>query len=504
MPIITHQKHSLEARIMASTHNLGFPRIGANRELKFALESYWRGQTPLAELQSCGARLRKHHWELQSDLDYAPVGDFSFYDQVLDASFMLGNAPERVNAHGGNDVDRYFRVARGRSAGDSDCSCVHAGEMTKWFDTNYHYIVPEFAASTEFSLNAAPLLEQLAEARRTGVQAKPVIIGPLTYLWLGKCKDNSDRLGLLPRLLPEYARLLDALAAHGVDWVQMDEPILVTELDTNWQNAFKTAYEALNTGKVRILLATYFGQLKENLPIACKLPIQGLHLDAINARDEVEAAIRLLPDRAVVSLGVINGRNIWKTDLHSTLNWLEPIHRTLGNRLWIAPSCSLLHVPVDLASESKLDAEIKSWLSFAVQKLVELRLLAKALNTGRVSVQEELVANAAAILGRHESRRVHQSEVKAAIENIDSSLGARSSAHAERAAKQAALLKLSDYDDWFISTDKRNPPGQKPVPGREAGRSVIPPGHAGRDRTLRARAGGARAGCSRARRSRTQ
>ncbi len=452
MPIVTHQKHSLEARIMASTHNLGFPRIGANRELKFALESYWRGQAPLAELQSCGARLRKHHWELQSDLDYAPVGDFSLYDQVLDASFMLGNAPERVNAHGGSDVDRYFRVARGRSAGDSVCSCVHAGEMTKWFDTNYHYIVPEFAASTEFSLNAAPLLEQLAEARRTGVQAKPVIIGPLTYLWLGKCKDNSDRLGLLPRLLPEYARLLDALAAHGVDWVQMDEPILVTELDTNWQNAFKTAYKALNTGKVRILLATYFGQLKENLPIACKLPIQGLHLDAINAREEVEAAIRLLPDHAVVSLGVINGRNIWKTDLHSTLNWLEPIHRTLGNRLWIAPSCSLLHVPVDLASESKLDAEIKSWLSFAVQKLVELRLLAKALNTGRVSVQEELVANAAAILGRHESRRVHQSEVKAAIENIDSSLGARSSAHAERAAKQAALLKLPLFPTTTIGS----------------------------------------------------
>ena len=437
---------------MASTHNLGFPRIGANRELKFALESYWRGQTPLAELQAGGAQLRKHHWEQQSDLDYTPVGDFSFYDQVLDASFMLGNIPERVKSHGGSDVDQYFRVARGRSAEDSSCACVHAGEMTKWFDTNYHYLVPEFSASTAFNLNAAQLLDQLAEARRTGVHAKPVIIGPLTYLWLGKCKDNSDRLDLLPRLLPEYVKLLDALAVHGVDWVQIDEPILVTELDPAWQNAFKTAYESLNTGRVRILLATYFGQLKENLPIVCKLPIQGLHIDAINARDEIGTALSLLPDHAVVSLGVINGRNIWKTDLHDTLNWLEPIHRLLGSRLWIAPSCSLLHVPVDLTSERKLDPEIKSWLSFAVQKLVELRLLAKALNNGRVSVQEELVANAAAILGRRQSRRVHRPEVRAAVEKIDPSLGARAGTYDERAAKQARLLNLPPFPTTTIGS----------------------------------------------------
>ena len=437
---------------MASTHNLGFPRIGANRELKFALESYWRGEASPADLASCGAQLRKRHWELQSDLGCVPVGDFSFYDQVLDTSFMLGNVPARFNSSGGNDLDRYFRVARGRSAGDSACSCVHAGEMTKWFDTNYHYLVPEFSASTEFSLNADRLLDQLAEARRTGVHAKPVIIGPLTYLWLGKCKDRSDRLDLLPRLLPEYAKLLDALALHGVDWVQVDEPILVTELDTDWQRGFQTAYESLNTGKVRLLLATYFGQLRENLPIACNLPVQGLHIDAINAPDEIERAIGLLPEHAIVSLGVINGRNIWKTDLHATLDWLEPIHRSLGSRLWIAPSCSLLHVPVDLTNERKLDSEIKSWLSFAVQKLVELRLLARALNAGRVSVQEELVANAAAVRGRRESRRVHNPAVKTAIQKIDSSLGARASAYTVRAAKQAALLDLPPFPTTTIGS----------------------------------------------------
>ena len=437
---------------MVTTHNLGFPRIGAKRELKFALEDHWKGLTTQTELADCGAELRKRHWEIQSDLNFVPVGDFSFYDQVLDTSFLFGNVPDRVKAHDGNELDHYFRAARGRSAGDSACACVHAGEMTKWFDTNYHYIVPEFTAATEFTLNATRLLDQIAQARRTGVHAKPVIIGPLTYLWLGKSKDNSDRLDLLPRLLPQYAKLFDELSRQGTDWVQVDEPILVTELDPAWQRAFETAYEALNTGKVKILLATYFGQLNENLPLACSLPVQGMHLDALNAKDEIETAIQLLPDDAVLSLGVINGRNIWKTDLHATLGWLEPIHRQLGERLWLAPSCSLLHVPVDLTSERKLDREIKSWLAFAIQKLVELRLLAKALNNGRVSVQEELVANAAAVRSRAHSTRVHNPAVTTAIGKIDAALGRRASPYNERVARQAALLGLPRYPTTTIGS----------------------------------------------------
>ena len=422
---------------MVTTHNLGFPRIGAKRELKFALENYWKDASARDELTALGAQLRQRHWSNQAKLDLVPVGDFSFYDQVLDTSFLLGNIPDRVRGLEGNVLDNYFRVARGRSAKDSGCSCVHAGEMTKWFDTNYHYIVPEFTAATEFSLDASRLLEQVAEAQQLGVQAKPVVIGPVTYLWLGKAKDDSDKLALLPRLLPVYAKLLEQLAEKGVEWVQIDEPILVTELDVAWQKAFTTAYDALKGSKAKLLLATYFGQLQDNLALACSLPVQGLHVDAINAHGEVGQVIEQLPQDRILSLGVINGRNIWKTDLHATLEWLEPVHRALGDRLWIAPSCSLLHVPVDLNSEQKLD---------------ELNVLAQALNKGRVSVQEALVANHAAVEKRRTSPRVHNPAVKAAIAKVNATLGNRQGAYEQRAAKQSTLLKLPAYPTTTIGS----------------------------------------------------
>ncbi len=322
---------------MVTTHNLGFPRIGTKRELKFGLEAYWKGQSSRQELKALGATLRRNHWKNQSGLDLVPVGDFAFYDQVIDMSFTLGNLPNRVRFLDGESLDHYFRLARGRSAGDD--AGVQAGEMTKWFDTNYHYIVPEFSAATEFSLYASRLLEELQEVRSLEVKAKPVLIGPITYLWLGKAKDDSDKLALLARLLPVYAELLSQLAAQGVEWVQIDEPALVTELDVSWQQAFVTAYEALNTGRVKLLLATYFGQLLENLPLVFRLPVQGLHVDAINGRAEINQVVAQLPAGKVLSLGVVNGRNIWKTDLAAVLEWLEPIHRKLGDRLWIAPSC---------------------------------------------------------------------------------------------------------------------------------------------------------------------
>jgi 5-methyltetrahydropteroyltriglutamate--homocysteine methyltransferase len=442
---------------MITTHNLGFPRIGAQRELKFALESYWRGESPRDALKSLGAELRSRHWNHQSGLDLAPVGDFAFYDQMLDMSFTLGNLPERVRGFQGDALDNYFRVARGRSVHGADehsecCDGVAAGEMTKWFDTNYHYIVPEFTASTEFKLDPSRLLEQLGEAKAQGVKAKPVIIGPVTYLALGKAKDDSDRLGLLPRLLPVYAELLATLAARGVEWVQIDEPILVTELSPEWQRAFQGAYAALNTGKVKLLLATYFGQLLENLSLASELPVQGLHLDAVNARNEVEALLAKLPADRVLSLGVINGRNIWKTDLNAVLDWLEPVARQLGDRLWIAPSCSLLHVPVDLAREQKLDAEVKSWLAFALQKLDELTVLAAALNRGRDAVRDALTANRAAIDARRNSPRVNNPAVKAALVKLSATLGRRKHPYAERAPKQAALLKLPAYPTTTIGS----------------------------------------------------
>ena len=438
---------------MVTTHNLGFPRIGAKRELKFAQEQYWKGQSSHDELKSLGAQLRQRHWENQSGLDQVPVGDFSFYDQVLDTSFMLGNIPDRVRGFDGDALDNYFRVARGRSAHDSACSCgVQAGEMTKWFDTNYHYIVPEFSAATEFSLDASRLLDQLAEARGLGVKAKPVIVGPVTYLWLGKAKDDSDKLALLPRLLPVYAALLEQLAAQGVEWVQIDEPALVTELEPAWQHAFVTAYDALKTTRVKLLLATYFGELRDNLALACGLPVQGLHVDAVNGRSEVEQVAARLPADKILSLGVINGRNIWKTDLSAVLEWLTPIQLTLQARLWIAPSCSLLHVPVDLNSEQKLDHEIRAWLAFALQKLDELKIIAKALNDGRESVRAALADNQAAIQSRRTSPRVHNPAVKDAIAKIDAALGRRASAYPQRAARQSALLNLPAYPTTTIGS----------------------------------------------------
>ncbi len=442
---------------MAQTHNLGFPRIGNKRELKTALESYWKGRSSREELKTAGARLRELHWREQSFLDRIPVGDFSFYDQVLDMSFTLGNLPARARDFDGDPLDNYFRVARGRSAGSSGdhgscCGGITAGEMTKWFDTNYHYIVPEFDAQTEFTLDASRLLGQLAEAKAQNIAAKPVIIGPVTYLVLGKTKDDSSKLALLPSLLKVYAELLHLLAQQGVEWVQVDEPILVTELEPSWQEAFQTAYETLSQADIKLLLTTYFASLKDNLPLVAGLPVAGVHLDAVNARHEVDALIGQLPSDRVVSLGVIDGRNIWKTDLVSLLDWLEPVARKLGDRLWIAPSCSLLHVPADLENEQKLDPEIRSWLAFAKQKLRELRILATALNQGRNIVQAELEANRAAIDSRRNSSRVHNPAVQSALAKIDAAMGRRKSPYAERAPKQAALLKLPKFPTTTIGS----------------------------------------------------
>lgn len=442
---------------MARIHNLGFPRIGARRELKFALESYWKDQSSREELKTTAAALRQRHWAQQAELDLVPVGDFSFYDQVLDMSFTLGNLPERVRDFHGDELDNYFRIARGRSAQTAEehagcCGGVAAGEMTKWFDTNYHYIVPEFTTDSAFTLNATRLIEQLREARAQNVAAKPVIIGPLTYLAIGKEKDDSNRFDLLKRLLPVYLELLTTLAAEGVEWVQIDEPILVTELPSGLDAAFEQAYHALAAAPVKLLLATYFGRLQDNLALVARLPVAGVHLDAVNAADEIDALIAQLPQHSVLSLGVINGRNIWKTDLNAALQWLAPIATALGERLWVAPSCSLLHVPVDLASEQALDTEIASWLAFALQKLDELRILGSALNQGRNSVASELADNQAAIDSRRQSPRVTNPAVQAAVAAIDSSLGQRHSPYAERAARQSALLKLPLFPTTTIGS----------------------------------------------------
>ncbi len=437
---------------MVTTHNLGFPRIGARRELKFAQEAFWKGRISEEDLQITGADLRRRHWQNQRPLDRVPVGDFSFYDQILDMSVTLGNLPERVNDTKGSELDRYFRVARGRSGQESACCGVQAGEMTKWFDTNYHYIVPEFHQNTRFRLNGNRLIDQIDEARAQGVTPKPVIIGPVTYLWLGKAKDDSDRLLLLESLLPVYSELLELLADRGVEWVQVDEPALVTDLDADWRHAFSLAYHHLKTSTPKLLVTTYFGELRENLQLACELPVAGLHLDAISAPQEVPRVVDWLPPHKQLSLGVINGRNIWRSDLEKTLDWLEPVYEKLGNRLWLAPSCSLIHVPVDLTSEDKLDPEIRSWLAFAVQKLDELKTLATALNNGRAAVRKQLAESTVAVNSRAKSERVHSASVQARLADVSPALGQRQSRFPDRIAIQQRKLGLPRFPTTTIGS----------------------------------------------------
>jgi len=435
---------------MARTHNLGFPRIGAQRELKFAEEQHWKGLLAHAELEQLASQLRQQNWQRQAGLDRVPVGDFSLYDHVLDTSFLLGNVPERA-ALSSQPLDAYFRVARGRAAGDLGAG-VAAGEMTKWFDTNYHYIVPELSSQTSFRLDASRLLTQLAEARQAAVAFKPVLIGPITYLWLGKSKDGCSRLSLLPKLLPVYRELLQLLAREGAEWVQIDEPALVTELAPDWQRAYPSAYEGLEGAGSKLLLTTYFGGLSENLELALKLPVDGIHLDAVAARAEVDRLLRALPPGRVLSLGVVSGRNIWKTDLGKALDYLEPIQQQLSDRLWLAPSCSLLHVPVDLSSEHKLDAELLSWLSFAQQKLAEVSVLGTALSQGRAAVKEALAENARSLASRRKSSRVNDPHVQASIANLTPGLGNRKSAYDARAAVQARAFDLPQFPTTTIGS----------------------------------------------------
>ena len=434
-------------------HNLGFPRIGAQRELKFALERYWRGEIDRAALEEVGKTLRAENWRRQqaAGLDLIPVGDFSFYDQILDHSLRLGVVPERFGWDGGEaDLDLYFRMARGRApSGEPAAAC----EMTKWFDTNYHYLVPEVSAEQSFQLADERLFREVEEARDLGIPFKPVLPGPLTWLWLAKSRDEAfERLTLLDKLLPVYARILDRLAQLGAEWVQIDEPILVLDLPTNWKQAFEAAYNRLQSAPVKLLLTTYFGALEDNLSLAMQLPTAGLHLDLVRGAGQLDAALDRLPPYKVLSLGVIDGRNIWRTDLDACLARLAPVADRLGERLWIAPSCSLLHVPVDLAAETRLDPEIRGWLAFAVQKLDEVSVLARALGGDPDGVAAALEESRAACEGRRRSPRIHRPEVEERLAGVTADMLARNRSYPERRPLQRARLDLPLFPTTTIGS----------------------------------------------------
>jgi len=450
--------------------SLGTPRIGPRRELKFALESFWSGTTDERALIETGAGLRAANWARQKKLGVTmiPSNDFSYYDQILDTSVMVGAIPEIYGWDGGPvPLATYFAMARGAQGKTHEASCGHAHhghdtaqgvpalEMTKWFDTNYHYMVPELAKEQKFTLASRKPIEEYEEALALGYQTRPVLVGPVTFLKLAKSKDSGfNTLSLLDRLLPVYIEVLRELVYRGAEWVQIDEPCLVLDLDVVGQQALHYAYAEIAKAvpQLRIMLATYFGGLGSNRDTALSLPVAGLHLDLVRAPDQLDD-LKSLPKDRVLSLGVIDGRNIWRADLSRILDWLEPVIAKLGKeRVQIAPSCSLLHVPIDLALETRLDPEIKSWLAFSVQKLEELTSVATALAGERGDAEAALKASDGAAAARKASPRIHDTKVAARVAGIDDAMRSRAAVFAERAGVQRERFNLPAFPTTTIGS----------------------------------------------------
>ena len=426
---------------MNTFHLSGYPRVGAKRELKFAVEAYWKGAKSEAELQETAAEIRRLNWATQkaAGADLVPVGDFSFYDHVLDLLCTLGGIPSRFGFDAANlTLEQYFQLARGNAT-------QMAMEMTKWFDTNYHFIVPEWSADTSFKVNAKNLIAQIKEAKSQGHDIKPTLVGPITLTYLGKKKEDFgcriEKI-LLPKLLPAYAQLLRELAAEGVDWIQIDEPILATDVAQVWLDAFAPVYKELANTGVRIILGTYFAGVAEHVKLLGSLPVHGVHIDCVRAPEQLAVFAEQFPTNKVLSVGLIDGRNVWKANLTQVIDTLEPVKAKFQNNLWIAPSCSLLHSPQDLAVEEKLNSEIKSWMAFAAQKLVELGVVKRALEHGKDSVAAELKASDAAAADRATNKLIHNDAVKARLANLPKGADQRKSPFAERIKAQQAWMNL--------------------------------------------------------------
>ena len=426
---------------MNTFHLSGYPRVGAKRELKFAVEAYWKGAKSEAELQETAAEIRRLNWATQkaAGADLVPVGDFSFYDHVLDLLCTLGGIPSRFGFDAANlTLEQYFQLARGNAT-------QMAMEMTKWFDTNYHFIVPEWSADTSFKVNAKNLIAQIKEAKAQGHDIKPTLVGPITLTYLGKKKEDFgcriEKI-LLPKLLPAYTQLLRELAAEGVDWIQIDEPILATDVAQVWLDAFAPVYKELANTGVRIILGTYFAGVAEHVKLLGSLPVHGVHIDCVRAPEQLAVFAEQFPTNKVLSVGLIDGRNVWKANLTQVIDTLEPVKAKFQNNLWIAPSCSLLHSPQDLAVEEKLNGEIKSWMAFAAQKLVELGVVKRALEHGKDSVAAELKASDAAAADRATNKLIHNDAVKARLANLPKGADQRKSPFAERIKAQQAWMNL--------------------------------------------------------------
>ncbi len=445
---------------MTTTHTLGYPRIGDGRDLKWALESYWQGKVDLTALKQTALAVRERNLadHISAGIDRPATGDFSLYDHVADTALLFGLVPERFGLLD-NSPDALFALARGvkNDSADADsaetccsgtCGASTAPEgqiaplaMKKWFNSNYHYLVPELTADQSVNLQPERYLEQVREALVRHRNAKPVLLGPLSFLWLSRGLDESGRLARLPDLLPAYRSLLAQIADLGVEWVQIDEPILTLDLPPDWLQAFEPAYHGLKVPGIRLLLTTYFGDLNGNVSRVAALPVDGVHVDAVATTDLVAVADRL-PDYKILSVGIVDGRSIWRTDLAEALDRLEPLHARLGERLWLAPSCSLLHVPLDAAGEDRLDPVLRANLSFARQKLDELSLLATALDKGREAIADQISASTSAreALAQHPGRI--NPGVRQAVDRMRGRSADRESPFAVRARAQQARYRL--------------------------------------------------------------
>ena len=453
------------------THTLGFPRVGEKRELKKAVEAYWQKQLSRGELDRVAQELRRRHWSVQQQagIGLIPSNDFSFYDQMLDLTCLVGNVPLRFGWNGGPvDLDTYFQLARGVSVGAkenaSDCGCAAcqtsaaACEMTKWFDTNYHYLVPEFRADTRFRLSSTKVFDEFSEALALGIKTKPVLIGPATYLALGKVHDaqnpHFNRFELLDRLLPVYVEVLRRLESLGAEWVQLDEPIFSLDLTGEQRIALATTYATLAAAapKLRLLVANYFGGLRENLPDFLRLPVHALHVDLVRAPDELDAILRDFPKDKFLSVGLVDGRNIWRADLAAAFAKLEKAAAAVGpERMLVAPSCSLLHTPVALRHETKLDAEFKSWLAYAEEKLAEVVTLRDLLEGG-APAREALAASRIALASRAASTRIHNAAVKERVARVVPGDLQRAAPFPQRQVAQRAKLRLPLFPTTTIGS----------------------------------------------------
>jgi 5-methyltetrahydropteroyltriglutamate--homocysteine methyltransferase len=443
------------------THNLGYPRIGSQRQLKKACEDYWAGRSTLQQLLQTGSKIREENWLLQKQegIDLIPSNDFSFYDQILDMSLMVNAIPERFHEivlHGRNsELDLYFAMARGFQRDGMDLTAM---EMTKWFDTNYHYLVPEFVKNQPFKLFSTKVLDEYKEARQLGIKTKPVLIGPVSYLLLGKEKEKGfDRIDLIQNLLPVYLEVLKRLEKLDVEWVQFDEPFLALDLGEKEREAFTFAYTQIRKEfpKLKILLATYFEGIGDHNALAASLPVCALHLDLVRKPDQLPRLLSLIPEHMSVSLGLVDGRNIWINDLQASLTVVKQVTERLGSsRVLIAPSCSLLHVPCDLdleTDEQVLLPEIKKWMAFAKQKLREVALIKNLMEVGTEG-SPEFLANQEAIESRKTSRLIHDEAVRARVATISTEMASRKSPFAERKQKQQELLNLPLFPTTTIGS----------------------------------------------------